>query len=86
MQNWAWASVAAFKKANLEVPSTWDEYIADLPKLKEAGVIPFAVGGDGGGWQVSLLATRGPPVDDFEIGCHGRAGRKCDRSREGGGQ
>lgn len=58
MQNWAWASVAAFKKAGLEVPSTWDEYIADLPKLKDAGVIPFAVGGDGGGWQVSLLANQ----------------------------
>ena len=40
------------------MPQTWDEYIADLPKLKEAGVIPFAVGGDGGGWQVSLLANQ----------------------------
>jgi len=58
MQNWAWASVAAFKKAGLEVPSTWDEYIGDLPKLKDAGVIPFAVGGDGGGWQISLLANQ----------------------------
>lgn len=58
MQNWAWASVAAFEKGGLEVPTTWDEYIADLPKLQEAGVIPFAVGGDGGGWQVSLLANQ----------------------------
>jgi len=58
MQNWAWASVAAFKKAGLEVPTDWDTYLADLPKLKDAGVIPFAVGGDGGGWQVSLLANQ----------------------------
>jgi len=58
MQNWAWASVPAFKTAGLEVPSTWDEYLADLPKLKDAGIIPFAVGGDGGGWQVSLLANQ----------------------------
>lgn len=58
MQNWAWASVAAFKKAGLEVPTSWDQYLADLPKLKDAGVIPFAVGGDGGGWQVSLLANQ----------------------------
>jgi len=58
MQNWAWASEAAFKKASLAVPSTWDEYLEDLPKLKDAGVIPFAVGGDGGGWQVSLLANQ----------------------------
>jgi glucose/mannose transport system substrate-binding protein len=57
MVNWGWASVAAFKKAGLEVPTTWDEYLSMLPKLKEAGVIPFAVGGDGGGWQVSLLAN-----------------------------
>lgn len=58
MQNWAWASVAAFQKARLEVPTTWDDYLAALPKLKEAGVIPFAIGGDGGGWQVSLLANQ----------------------------
>jgi glucose/mannose transport system substrate-binding protein len=58
MQNWAWASVPAFTSAGLEVPVTWDDYLADLPKLKESGVIPFAVGGDGGGWQVSLLANQ----------------------------
>lgn len=58
MQNWAWASIPAFQKAGLEVPTDWDTYIADLPKLKDAGVIPFAVGGDGGGWQVSLLANQ----------------------------
>lgn len=58
MVNWAWASIPAFEKAGLPVPKTWDEYLADLPKLKDAGVIPFAVGGDGGGWQVSLLANQ----------------------------
>ncbi|HEY4198921.1 MAG TPA: ABC transporter substrate-binding protein [Devosiaceae bacterium] len=50
--NWAWVSPAAFKTASLDVPKTWDEYIADLPKLKAAGIIPFAAGGDGGGWQL----------------------------------
>lgn len=58
MQNWAWASVPAFTNAGLEVPTTWDDYIAALPALQEAGVIPFAVGGDGGGWQISLLANQ----------------------------
>lgn len=58
MQNWAWASVGAFKAANLEVPTNWDDYVADLPKLKEAGIIPFAIGGDGGGWQISLMANQ----------------------------
>jgi glucose/mannose transport system substrate-binding protein len=57
INNWAWASVAAFQTAGLPVPSTWDEYIADLPKLQEAGVIPFGIGGDGGGWQISLAAN-----------------------------
>lgn len=58
MQNWAWASIPAFEAAGLEVPTTWDDYLADLPKLEEAGIIPFAVGGDGGGWQISLLANQ----------------------------
>ena len=26
--------------------------MADAPKLKEAGFIPFAIGGDGNGWQI----------------------------------
>jgi glucose/mannose transport system substrate-binding protein len=52
--NWAWVSPAAFKTAGLEVPKTWDEYISDLPKLKDAGIIGFAAGGDGGGWQLNL--------------------------------
>ena len=57
IENWAWTSNAAFSKAGLEVPKTWDEYLGDLPKLKEAGVIPFAIGGDGGGWQISFFAS-----------------------------
>ena len=57
LTNWAWVSVPAFEKAGLPVPSSWDEYIADLPKLQEAGIIPFAIGGDGGGWQITQLAN-----------------------------
>ncbi len=55
--NWAWASIPAFKKAGLEVPTTWDQYLADLPKLKEAGITGIAVGGDGGGWQVTQIGN-----------------------------
>jgi glucose/mannose transport system substrate-binding protein len=51
--NWAWVSIPAFKKAGLEEPKTWEEFLADAPKLKAAGIIPFAVGGDGGGWQIN---------------------------------
>ena len=55
--NWAWVSIPAFKTAGLPVPASMAEYIADLPKLKAAGIIPFAVGGDGGGWQISLAGS-----------------------------
>ncbi len=30
----------------------FDEFVADAPKLKAAGFIPFAIGGDGNGWQI----------------------------------
>jgi glucose/mannose transport system substrate-binding protein len=51
--NWAWASIPAFKKAGLELPKSFDEFLADAPKLKDAGIIPFAIGGGQGGWQVA---------------------------------
>jgi glucose/mannose transport system substrate-binding protein len=41
---WIWLSNAAFAKAGLEVPKNWDEFAADAPKLKEAGIIPLAMG------------------------------------------
>ncbi len=49
---WAWYSKTAFEKAGLPEPRNFDEFVADAPKLKEAGVIPFAIGGDGNGWQI----------------------------------
>ncbi|MEQ1901523.1 MAG: ABC transporter substrate-binding protein [Devosia sp.] len=51
--NWAWASIPAFKAAGLELPKSFDEFLAGAPKLKEAGIIPFAIGGGQGGWQVA---------------------------------
>ena len=49
---WAWYSKAAFAKAGLPEPKNFDEFVADAPKLKAAGIIPFAIGGDGNGWQI----------------------------------
>lgn len=40
---WLWLSRAAFEKAGLEVPTDWNQYVADFPKLREAGIIPFAL-------------------------------------------
>jgi glucose/mannose transport system substrate-binding protein len=63
--DWAWYSYEPFKKAGLPNPTTFDEFVADAPKLKEAGFIPLAIGGDGNGWQIRgafdqiLLSTLG---------------------------
>ncbi|HZY67812.1 MAG TPA: ABC transporter substrate-binding protein, partial [Devosia sp.] len=57
-EQWAWISNAAFEKAGItEIPTDIDGLVAALPALQEAGVIPIAVGGDGGGWQINLLAN-----------------------------
>jgi glucose/mannose transport system substrate-binding protein len=49
--NWGWASIPAFEKAGVPLPKNLDEFIASAPKLKEAGIIPFAIGGES--WQIS---------------------------------
>jgi len=49
---WGWYSKTAFAKAGLADPKNFDEFVADAPKLKAAGIIPFAIGGDGNGWQI----------------------------------
>jgi len=50
---WLWYSKAVFKKAGVEEPATYDELFAALDKIKAAGVIPFAVGGQD--WQLAIL-------------------------------
>ncbi|NVK41349.1 MAG: carbohydrate ABC transporter substrate-binding protein [Oceanospirillaceae bacterium] len=47
--NWLWANPEAFKKANVEVPTSWEQMIEIGPKLKEAGYVPLAHGGQA--WQ-----------------------------------
>ncbi|MFV0383875.1 ABC transporter substrate-binding protein [Paracoccus sp. (in: a-proteobacteria)] len=46
---WLWLSHAAFEKAGVPMPGTWAEYVAAAPALKEAGIIPLALGQQG--WQ-----------------------------------
>jgi glucose/mannose transport system substrate-binding protein len=54
MQTWIWYSKSAFAKAGItREPATMDELFADLDKLKAAGVIPLAHGGQA--WQDILL-------------------------------
>ena len=48
--NWLWANPDALKKAGVaQVPTTWDEFFAAGDKLKAAGIIPLAHGGQN--WQ-----------------------------------
>ena len=49
---WLWLSHAAFEKAGLEVPSNWDEFVAAAPALRDAGIIPLAMGQQS--WQTNL--------------------------------
>jgi glucose/mannose transport system substrate-binding protein len=54
MQTWIWYSKAAFKKAGIGAePATMDELFAALDKLKAAGIVPLAHGGQA--WQETVL-------------------------------
>lgn len=54
MQTWIWYSKAAFKKAGIvKEPASIDELFAALDKLKAAGIIPLAHGGQA--WQETIL-------------------------------
>ena len=50
---WLWLSHKAFEDAGIDVPTSWDEYVAAAPKLEEAGILPLAMGQEG--WQQSGL-------------------------------
>lgn len=47
--NWVWANKAVLDANGIAVPQTWDDFVAALAKLKEAGVTPIAHGGQP--WQ-----------------------------------
>ena len=49
---WLWLSRDAFAKAGLDVPSDWFEFVAAAPALREAGVVPLAMGQQA--WQTDL--------------------------------
>lgn len=54
-QQWLWLSDAAYKQVGLPVPTNWDEFVASAPKLREAGIVPLAMGQQG--WQQNLAFT-----------------------------
>ena len=45
--NWLWANAAVLKKAGVaSMPKTWDEFFVAADKIKKAGFIPIATGGN----------------------------------------
>lgn len=45
--NWLWASAAVLKKSGVAgMPKTWDEFFAAADKIKKAGFVPLATGGN----------------------------------------
>lgn len=62
--NWVWANKQIFDELGLSQPAIWDELIAALDKIEEAGHIPVAHGGqawqDGTVFEAVVLSTGGP--------------------------
>jgi glucose/mannose transport system substrate-binding protein len=51
--NWMWANPEVFRKAGAAIPTTWDEFEASAKKIKDAGFIPVAWGGQP--WQEATV-------------------------------
>ena len=47
--NWLWANPEVFRKAGATVPTTWDDFLTQAKKIKDAGFIALAHGGQA--WQ-----------------------------------
>ncbi len=46
---WMWLNNGVFEKIGKPVPKNWDEFVAAVPDIQKAGIIPLAVGGQS--WQ-----------------------------------
>ncbi len=62
--NWLWMNNKLLDKLNIAIPTTWDEYVTALERVKSSGKIALAHGGEA--WQNATLfdgvalATGGP--------------------------
>lgn len=52
-QNWVWANKAAFDQVGIDQPGTWAELIENGARLREAGIIPLAMGDEP--WQIQVI-------------------------------
>ncbi len=48
---WMWISLEAYEKAGIDAPADWNDFVASAPALREAGIIPLAVGNQA--WQLN---------------------------------
>jgi glucose/mannose transport system substrate-binding protein len=51
--NWMWVNPEVFKKAGASIPTTWSEFKVAAEKIKKAGFIPVAAGGQP--WQEATV-------------------------------
>jgi glucose/mannose transport system substrate-binding protein len=62
--NWVWANKAILDEVGVEPPTSWDELIAALDKIKAAGKTPIAYGGqpwqDATVFEAVVVSTGGP--------------------------
>jgi len=52
-RNWLWSNPEVFKKVGIEAPKTWAEVNAAAEKIRAAGFIPLALGGQS--WQELIV-------------------------------
>jgi glucose/mannose transport system substrate-binding protein len=64
--NWMWYSTKVFGDLNMAPPKTWDEFLAQADKIKAAGYLPIAMGGNSQqtGWlfYTTLVGVGGKDV------------------------
>ncbi|WP_423905953.1 ABC transporter substrate-binding protein [Candidatus Spongiihabitans sp.] len=62
--DWIWANAEVLAKADIEMPTSWEEFNASAKKLKSMGIIPLAHGGqawqDATVFEVVALGIGGP--------------------------
>lgn len=62
--NWLWCNREVFKKAGAQYPTNWDEFFAACEKIRKAGFIPVAFGGqswqEATAWEAIVASVGGP--------------------------
>ena len=60
---WGWASIPVFEQSGVEIPSNLQDFLAAAPKIRDAGFIPLAIGGETwqhtGAFNVALVGIVG---------------------------